>query len=108
KDRFNSSEPRKDGQFATYVTHPTLPELLEIIFGAACVQAPNVFPITDLVAAALTGVNGLNQPEGVVASEMLRLNTAIDVQPAMMQNRFGVIGGDLAGFPNGRRPGDDV
>jgi hypothetical protein len=108
KDRFNSSEPRNDGQFATYVTHPTLPELLEIIFGAAGVQAPNVFPRTDLVAAALTGVSGLNQPEGVVASEMLRLNTAIDVQPAMMQNRFGVIGGDLAGFPNGRRPGDDV
>lgn len=105
KDRFNGSEPRNDGQFATYVTNPTLPELIEILFGA---QAPDVFPREDLVLAALRGVPGVNQPPGVVSSEMLRLNTSTPVTAAGGQNRLGVIAGDNAGFPNGRRPGDDV
>jgi hypothetical protein len=61
KDRFNASQPRDDAQFATYVTNPTLPELLEILFKGVAV-APNLFPRTDLVAAFLTGVQGLNQP----------------------------------------------
>jgi len=108
KDRFNASEPRNDGQFAVYVTNPTLPALLEVIFGGAGVQAPTLFPRTDLVAAALTGVEGLNQPASVTPSEMLRLNTSTPVVGAATQNRFGVIGGDTSGFPNGRRPGDDV
>ncbi|MCI0634081.1 MAG: DUF4331 domain-containing protein, partial [Actinobacteria bacterium] len=105
KDRFNASEPKDDGQFATYVTHPTLPELIEILFG---VEAPNAFPRADLVQGFLTGVTGLNQPAGVVPSEMLRLNTAIAPKPKGMQARLGVLSGDTAGFPNGRRPGDDV
>lgn len=106
KDLFNHSEPMNDGQFALYVTNPTLPALIELLFPAA--QAPTAFPRTDLVAAFLTGVDGLNQPPAVVASEMLRLNTAILAAPAGTQNRLGVIAGDNAGFPNGRRPGDDV
>ena len=63
---------------------------------------------TDLVAAFLTGVQGVNKPAGVVGSEMLRLNTAIAATPRASQNRLGVLGGDNAGFPNGRRPVDDV
>ena len=51
-----------DGQFADYVTNPTLPALLEILFGSAGVKAPTNFPRTDLVAAFLTGVQGLNKP----------------------------------------------
>jgi hypothetical protein len=108
KDKFNNSQPKDDAQFATYVTNPTLPALLEILFGAAGVKAPTNFPRTDLVAAFLTGVDGLNKPANVVASEMLRLNTAIPAVPGPQQNRLGVLGGDNAGFPNGRRPGDDV
>lgn len=108
KDRFNASEPRNDGQFATYVTNPTLPELLEILFGDAGAVAPNLFPRTDLVAGFLTGIEGLNQPAGVIASEMLRLNTAVAITPPGMQNNLGALGADNAGFPNGRRPGDDV
>jgi hypothetical protein len=108
KDRFNHSEPKDDGQFATYVTNPALPELLEILFADAGAVAPNMFPRSDLVAAFLTGVEGLNQPTGVVASEMLRLNTDIAAVDAASQNSLGVLGGDTAGFPNGRRPGDDV
>tara|TARA_R110001599_G_scaffold58734_5_gene162608 strand:- start:771 stop:2243 length:1473 start_codon:yes stop_codon:yes gene_type:complete len=107
KDRFNTSEPKDDGQFATYVTHPTMPELLEILFPGTAV-APNLFPRTDLVSAFLTGVSGVNQPANVVGSEMLRLNTSIAPTVAAEQNNLGVLGGDLAGFPNGRRPGDDV
>jgi hypothetical protein len=106
KDAFNASQPRNDAQFLTYVTNPTLPTLIGIIFPG--VQAPTLFPRTDLIAAFLTGIKGLNQPANVRPAEMLRLNTSTPVTPAGLQNRLGVIGGDNAGFPNGRRPGDDV
>ncbi len=108
KDRFNASEPKNDGQFLTYVTNPTLPALLEILFADAGAKAPMSFPRNDLVDVFLTGVEGLNQPANVTPSEMLRLNTAIDPVTAEEQSNLGVLGGDLAGFPNGRRPGDDV
>jgi hypothetical protein len=108
KNNFNSSEPKDDAQFADYVTNPTLPALLEILFGSAGVKAPTNFPRTDLVAAFLTGISGVNQPARVVGSEMLRLNTAIPPTAGGAQSRLGVLGGDIAGFPNGRRPGDDV
>lgn len=108
KDGFNASEPKDDSQFATYVTNPTLPEILEILFGGAGVEAPNNFPRADLVTAFLTGVDDLNKPAGVTGSEMLRLNPAVAVTAAGSQNDLGVLGSDLAGFPNGRRPVDDV
>jgi hypothetical protein len=108
KDRFNASKPKDDGQFADYVTNPTLPALLEILFGSAGVKAPTNFPRNDLVTAFLTGVAGLNKPANVKASEMLRLNTSIAPAAKGAQNTLGVLGGDTAGFPNGRRPGDDV
>ena len=107
KDKFNASRPKDDAQFAKYVVQPTLPELLEILFPA--VQAPNLFPRTDLVAAFLTGIEGLNKPARLsVPSEMMRLNTSIEPKPAASQQTLGVLAGDTAGFPNGRRPGDDV
>jgi Domain of unknown function (DUF4331) len=71
------------------------------------VKTPTNFPRDDLVTAFLTGVQGVNQPANVVPSEMLRLITSVAV-PTGTQSRLGVIGGDGAGFPNGRRPGDDV
>ena len=108
KNRFNASSPSGDAALATYVTNPTLPELLEILFGAAGVQAPNNFPRTDLVAAFATGIQGLNFLSDGAPHEMLRLNTAIAPTAAAAQNNLGVLGGDNAGFPNGRRPGDDV
>ena len=106
KDKFNGSEPRDDGQFLTYVTNPTLPVLLNVLFGNAAI--PPQTPRNDLVAAFLTGVPGLNQPAGVRGAEMLRLNTSIAPTPVASQNDLGVLGGDTAGFPNGRRPVDDV
>ncbi len=104
KDKFNASEPKDDEQFAKYVTHPTLPVLINALFG---VSAPTT-PRADLVQVFLTGVSGLNQPRDVRPAEILRLNTSIAPVAAATQNPLGVIGGDVAGFPNGRRPGDDV
>ena len=104
KDKFNASEPKDDAQFGDYVTHPTLPVLIQALFG---VPAP-VTPRNDLVQVFLTGVPGLNRPAGVVPAEMLRLNTSIPPVAPGSQNPIGVLAGDLAGFPNGRRPGDDV
>ena len=107
KDKFNASRPKDDAaKFADYVFTPTLPALIESLFPAA--KAPTRFPRTDLVAAFLTGISGLNQPKNPVPAEMLRLNTSTPVTAAASQNPLGVAGGDLAGFPNGRRPGDDV
>lgn len=112
KDRFNVSEPMDDAQFATYVTSPTLPAILDILFrdavGATSDIAPSNLPRTDLVTAFLTGFPGVNQLSTVTPSEMIRLNTGIAATPRDAQVNLGVAGGDLAGFPNGRRPGDDV
>ena len=113
KDKFNASSPKGDGQFATYVTNPTLPAILSAVLNIPG-TAPTNFPRTDLVTTFLTGITGVNQPKNVVASEMLRLNTAIAPVPFAMQNRLGIVGSirdggnDFAGFPNGRRPKDDV
>jgi uncharacterized protein DUF4331 len=106
KDKFNASHPVNDGQFLHYVTNPYLPVLLNTEFGSAAVIPAS--PRNDLVAAFLTGVKGLNQPLNVTPGEMLRLNTSIAPTPPATQNDLGVLGGDLAGFPNGRRPYDDV
>jgi len=104
KDRFNASEPKDDAQFAEYVTHPTLPVLVNALFGVPAPPSPR----NDLVQVFLTGVPGLNQPKNVKAAEMLRLNTTIAPVAAPAQKPLGVLAGDTAGFPNGRRPGDDV
>ena len=117
KDLYSGAEPTQDGAVATYVTNPTLPAMLDVLFRDAVNAtlgtniknlAPTNFPRQDLVAAFLTGIKGLNQQKTVTASEMMRLNTAIMPTPRDKQWTFGVAGGDLAGFPNGRRPGDDA
>lgn len=107
KDRFNSSKPKDDGQFADYVTNPTLPALLEIALALPNI-APKNLPRTDLVTTFLTGIAGVNKPASVTPSEMLRLNTNTPPTAAASQHRLGLAGGDAAGYPNGRRPKDDV
>jgi hypothetical protein len=106
KDRFNTSKPKDDGQFIDYVTNPTLPAVVQTLFPSA--KAPTNFPRTDLVTAFLKGLPGVNQPKNVVASEMMRLNTSIAPTALAAQNPLGVAAGDNAGFPNGRRPADDI
>ena len=105
------------------MTNPTLPRLVEIAYNLpAGGAAPTNLPRNDLVTVFLTGVPGVNKPANVTPSEQLRLNTAIAPVPFAQQNRLGVVGEilrvggpqnlgqavDLAGFPNGRRPKDDV
>lgn len=102
KDAFNSIPPTQDGVALPVVLDPEVPRLLQALFG---VQSPPA-PRQDLVTIFLTGIPGLNQPANVKASEMLRLNVAIP--PSATPHRLGVLAGDLAGFPNGRRVGDDV
>jgi hypothetical protein len=102
KDKFNASSPWEDAQFLKNVTNPELPKLIEAIYK---IKAP-AEPRNDLVDVFLKGVEGLNQPPHVRPSEQLRLNTSI--KPAMHPKRLGVLDGDNAGFPNGRRLTDDV
>jgi hypothetical protein len=106
KDKFNASEPKNDAQFIDYVTHPTLPAILELLFGSAGVKAPTLFPRNDLVQVFVTGIPSLNSNGAV--GEMQRLNTSIAAIPAAQQKNLGALAADTAGFPNGRRPGDDV
>jgi Domain of unknown function (DUF4331) len=121
KDRFSESKPDQDLRpadgIATYVTNPTLPALLDILFRDAVNAtlgtniadlAPTNFPRNDLVAAFATGFPGFNQNTNQTrGGEMLRLNTAVAPTPVANQHVFGVVAEDLAGFPNGRRPTDD-
>ena len=102
KDKWNYSDPKDDGQFLSYVTDPELGKLLKALYGIDVPPAPR----NDLVAVFLTGVPGLTKPENGRANEMLRLN--VKIAPSMNPSRLGVLGGDLAGFPNGRRLDDDV
>jgi hypothetical protein len=115
KDRWNAQPPGDDKQFLSYVAHPELAALLPSLYPG---QFPHLEQLvkagksrTDLVAILLTGippglVPGFQNHTGDVPADMLRLNTAIP--PASKPNPLGVAGGDLAGFPNGRRVFDDV
>lgn len=115
KDFWNFQPPWADKQFSTYFTNPELSRLLPVLY-------PGVFPKlasynggspdrADLAAILLTGI-----PSGVVSgfqnftthtlSDMLRLNMAI--APSKKPSNLGLVGGDAAGFPNGRRVFDDV
>ena len=120
KDKFNASEPKDDvANFAPYVFYPALPAYIQSLYPSA--KAPTNFPRQDLVTAFLTGVPTINKPATVVPADMLRLNTTTPAVAAANQNDLGVISiipnqtdgkpkatADVAGFPNGRRPGDDV
>lgn len=109
KDSFGASNPQDDTQFVDYITNPTLPEIIELLFFDAGVRAPNVFPRRDLYSIFATGVDGVNKPAKLTAAaELMRLNTSTPAKAAGAQNNLGVIAGDVAGYPNGRRPGDDV
>jgi hypothetical protein len=104
KDRWNRLEPSQDFQFAKYVAHPELAGLLPVLY-------PGVFPNlsalkadrADLLAILLTGIPNYTGPK---QADMLRLNTAVPA--AATPNINGILGGDLAGFPNGRRVFDNV
>jgi hypothetical protein len=112
KDRWNKVSPDQDAQFAKYVAQPELAKLLPVLY-------PGVFPNlaaytadrADLLAILMTGIPagiipGFQNFTGTTQADLLRLNVAIP--PAASQNILGILGGDLAGFPNGRRVQDDI
>jgi hypothetical protein len=114
KDYFNASKPKKDQQFLGAVNDPELARLIEAVYGIPAPDSDDSKPgiqRDDLIQVFLTGVPDLNQPRNVEPAEMLRLNLTT---PPCEQgscpdySSLGVIGGDVAGFPNGRRLADDV
>jgi hypothetical protein len=113
KDKWNAVDPAEDKAFAKYVEHPELAKLLPVLY-------PGVFPHlaalkakrADLVAILLTGlpkgiIPGFQNHTGNVLADMLRLNVAIPPTKSKPSS-LGLLGGDLAGFPNGRRVFDDI
>jgi Domain of unknown function (DUF4331) len=112
KDFWNAVDPQGDSQFANLYAHPELAALLPILYPG---QFPNLAaytkPRADLEAILLTGIPtgiipGFQNFTGTTQSDFLRLNMAIP--PTAKPNILGIIGGDLAGFPNGRRVFDDI
>ncbi len=105
KDKYNRTAPEDDMKnFSKNVLTPELAAVANVLFPIA--NAPTT-DRTDLVQSFLTGFPGLNQiRKDPVGSDTLKIN--LGIPPAMTPNRFGVIGGDAAGFPNGRRLADDV
>lgn len=123
KDLFNATLPATDGTRLDFIrgtaARPVEPVNLINLLYPAVNDAPTMNRI-DLIRVFLTGVPGLNRfpfqtdpndptaGPGSFPAEYMRLNTAIPATAPGSVNRLGVIGGDLAGYPNGRRPGDDV
>ncbi len=106
KDAFNALAPENDASVEAAVDRVNDPEVPKLIASIYDIPAPET-PRDDLFAVFLTGVEGLNKPQGEVQpAEMLRLNTSIE--PTSEPNRLGVLAKDNAGFPNGRRLTDDV
>jgi hypothetical protein len=103
KDYWNREDPRDDGQFIGHYLNPELASLIHVLYPG--LPAPPATGRSDLVSVLLTGVPTLNFT-GPRPSDELRLNTAIP--PTANPDRLGVLDGDFAGFPNGRRLGDDV
>jgi len=119
KDRWNAVAPSQDSQFAKYVQQPELAKLLPVLYPGLVEGVPafknlaglNGTPRADLMAILMTGipggiVDGFQNFTGTTPADMLRLNMAIT--PAGSPNKFGLVAGDPAGFPNGRRVFDDV
>jgi hypothetical protein len=120
KNPWNLVKPVDDisAGFDVYVRFPTLAEIISLLFLNAVNSvlnvslstiAPTNFPREDLFAVYMTGLPGLNQPVlGNAPGDVIRLNVSVPPKPARQQNSIGYIDGDDAGWPNGRRFGDDI
>jgi Domain of unknown function (DUF4331) len=103
KDRWNRLTPATDRRFSTYYENPILAAVINQLYNVGAPEHNR----DDLVQVLLTGVPGLNNT-GTTRADELRINLAIPPKPRGTENRLGVLGNDLAGFPNGRRLTDDV
>ena len=107
KDHWNATAPKDDSQFRSYYQNPDLANIIHSLYPVVTIPPT---PRADMLALG-QGLAGLTQRPGEVFSDELRLNLAIaptPIAPADQTNRMGVLGGDNAGFPNGRRPWDDI
>jgi hypothetical protein len=104
KDQFNRTQPQNDAaNYGKYVVNPELAKLMNALFNLGVKETGR----TDIVQALLTGVPGLTQISSKpAAADTLKINLGVPPNPT--PNRFGVLANDTAGFPNGRRLGDDV
>jgi len=107
KDRFSMSEPKTDDQFAAFFIDPPIAQIVEALYGGSLTvpQAPR-FDLLPLIQY-FPPIAPAGTPVGPIA-DLLRLNTGVPPTPYSSANRLGLIGGDPAGFPNGRRIFDDV
>ena len=125
KDLWNLADPSRDSQFLSYYQDPQLQNLLPVLYpgvfpnlASLLTQSPSARPRADLVALLLNGlpaglIPGFQNSTGTTVADYLRLNMAIaptvtDNNTTSASARFGILGGDLAGFPNGRRVFDNV
>ena len=112
KDEWNARPPWDDKRYTKYVNKPELQGLLPVLYpGAFPNLAKYSKPRADLNAVLMTGipkgvVPGFQNFTGTVQADMLRLNMAI--KPTAQPNDLGLVAGDAAGWPNGRRVNDDV
>lgn len=119
KDKWSMSQPKDDAQFANFALDPLLARVLNAVY-AALLMNPAALPVPDpprtdllpLVQYTKLHAGLAGDPAGEVApgpvADLLRLNTGIPPTPAAQRKRMGLLAGDRAGFPNGRRPEDDV
>ncbi len=118
KDYWNAEPVNGDSQFVSHYRHPEVATLLPILYpgntfkNLAALNASHA-PRADLEAILLTGIpsgiiSGFQNYTGSTLADMLRLNLAIPPASSSKQNQYGILGGDLAGYPNGRRVFDDV
>jgi hypothetical protein len=109
KDRFSMDQPKNDSQFASFFLDPPLARVVNALTGGAVAIPPS--PRTDLlpVVTYAPPIAATGTPPGPIA-DLLRLNTGVNPTPvgSTSLNRLGLLGGDPAGFPNGRRVFDDV
>ncbi len=111
KDKFSRSKPNKDAQFANFFLDPVLPRVLNALYdtiSAGVLPIPDA-PRNDLLPLVqyLPPIAAEGTPSGPVA-DLLRLNTGVPATAKAKRSRLGLLGGDPAGFPNGRRVFDDV
>jgi hypothetical protein len=107
KDRFSMDQPKNDSQFASFFLDPVLARVVNALTaGAVAIPAPPRLDLLPVVTYA-PPVAAPGTPPGPIA-DLLRLNTGVPPTPEASINRLGLLGGDPAGFPNGRRLQDDV
>ena len=107
KDKFSTDDPKNDGQFAGFFLDPLLAHLFNSVLGIP-VPAPPRLDLLPLVQYMAPICPGCGPNDAGPIADLLRLNTGIPPTPVAQQKRLGFLVGDNAGFPNGRRPVDDV